>query len=398
MGKRVSGLVSLAVALVLAVPAAASAAATLGMTTQPTGSSPNGCGSESVIGQSTSDPSTPYTVPSGGGLITHWSINTEGDTPGLPVTLVVLRPTAGDSFSVVGTDSETIPNPLPLGKVAVYTLSAPISVAEGDTLGLWTHSDSGVTCYWDGGSTPATDTLNGFNSFTLPTTGEVFASFGTSSPPGFTMNVSATLVPDVQDAGVTTTAAPADAVVGYPELLSSTVSNGGLGASPITFIDHVPSGFTVSSVVAGSGTCSRSGQFVFCTITGLAAGMSGVVSIVATPTSSGTYTNAVAVAPSSGTDPNPANDNASAPVGVRSTSGAPKCVVPKLKGTPVRAAKELLHKLGCVVGKVGHRHSKSIRKGNVIGTTPRAGTYPGATAVSIQVSSGHKKTRKGRGR
>ena len=319
MGKRVSGLVSLAVVLVLAVPAAASAAATLGTTTQPTGSSPNGCGSGSVIGQFTSDPSTPYTVPSGGGLIARWSINTEGDTPGLPVTLVVLRSNGSDSFAVVGTDSETIPNPLPSGNIATYTLSAPISVAEGDTLGLWTDTDNGVTCYWDGGSTPATDTLNGFDAPTLPTTGQVFASFGTS-PPGFTMNVSATLEPDVQDAGVTTTAAPADAVVGYPELLSSTVSNGGLGASPITFIDHVPSGFTVSSVVTGSGTCSRIGQFVFCTITGLTAGKSGVVSIVATPTSSGTYTNAVAVAPSSGTDPNPANDNASAALGVRSTS------------------------------------------------------------------------------
>ena len=256
---------------------------------------------------------------------------------------------------------------------------------------------AGVTCYWDGGSTPAADTLNGFDSFTLPTTGQVFASFGTS-PPGFTMDVSATLEPDVQDAGVTTTAAPADAVVGYPELLSSTVSNGGLGASPITFIDHVPSGFTVSSVVTGSGTCSRSGQFVFCTISGLAAGKSGVVSVVATPMSSGTYTNAVAVAPSSGTDPNPANDNASAALVVRSTSGAPKCVVPKLKGTPVRAAKQLLHALGCVVGKVGHRHSKSIRKGNVIGTTPRAGTYPGGKVVRIEVSSGRRKTKKGRGR
>jgi hypothetical protein len=389
--------VSFAVALVLAIPAAASVAATLGTTTQPTGSSPNGCGSGSVIAQFTSDPSTPYTVPSGGGLITHWSINTEGDTPGLPVTLVVLRPNAGDSFAVVGTDSETIPSPLPSGNIATYALSAPISVAEGDTLGLWTDTDSGVTCYWDGGSTPATDSLIGFDASTPPTTGQVFASFG-SSGPGFTMNVSATLGPDVQDAGVTTTAAPADAVVGYPELLSSTVSNGGVGASPITFIDHVPSGFTVSSVVTGSGTCSRSGQFVFCTITGLAAGKSGVVSIVATPTSSGTYTNAVAVAPSSGTDPNPANDNASAALSVRSASAVPTCVVPKLKGTPVRAAKQLLHALGCVVGKVGHRHSKSIRKGNVIGTTPRAGTYPSGEVVRIQVSSGRKKTKKGRGR
>jgi Domain of unknown function DUF11 len=397
MRKRVSGLVSLAVALGLAVPPAVGAVTTIGTTTQPSGSSPDGCGSGSVIAQFTSDPSTPYAVPSGGGLITNWSINTEGDTPGLGVTLVVLRPNGNDSFAVVGADSETIPSPLPSDNIATYALSAPISVAEGDTLGLWTNTDSGVTCYWDGGSTPAGDALIGFDASTSPSSGQVFGSFGTSGP-GFTMNVSATLGPDVQDAGVTTSVAPADGVAGYPELLSSTVSNGGLGASPITFIDHVPSGFTISSVVTASGTCSRSGQFVFCTITGLTAGESGIVEIVATPTSSGTYTNAVAVAPTVGTDPNPANDNAFAALSVRSASVVPTCVVPQLKASPVRAAEQLLHVLGCTVGKVGHRYSKSIRKGNVIGTAPGAGTYPGGKAVRIQVSSGRKKSKKGRGR
>ena len=398
MRKWVSGLVSLAVVLVLAVPAAASAATTIGTTTQPTGSSPNACGSGSVIAQFTSDPSTPYSVPSGGGLITSWSINTEGDTTGLGVTLVVLRPAGDGNFVVVGTDSETIPSPLPSGNIATYALSAPISVAEGDTLGLWTNNDTGVACYWDGGSTPASDSLIGFDASTPPTTGEALGSFATSGP-GFTMNVSATLGPDVQDAGVTTSVAPDDGVVGYPELLSSMVSNGGLGASPITFIDHVPSGFTISLVVTASGTCSRSGQFVFCTMIGLTAGKSGTVDIVATPTSSGTYTNAVAVAVSSGTDPNPANDNASAALSVRSAASAvPTCVVPKLKGTPVRAAKHLLHALDCTVGKVGHRHSKAIRKGNVIGTAPEAGTYASGEVVRIQVSSGRKKTKEGRRR
>jgi hypothetical protein len=387
-----------AVAVVLAVPAAANAATTIGNTTQPTGSSPNQCGTASVIFQFTSDPSTPYMAPEGGGLITSWSINTEGDTPGAGVTLVVLRPSGnGDNNGVVGTDSETIPSPLPSSNLATYPVSAPITVAQGDTLGLWTNSDSAVTCYWNGGSTPTGDSLNGFDSSTPPAAGEVFGSFGTSGPT-YTMNVSATLVPDVEDTGVITSAAPADAVAGYPELLSSTISNSGPGASPITFIDHVPSGFTISSVVSTSGTCSRSGQFVFCTITGLSGGQSGTVDIVATPMSSGTYTNAVAVAPTSGTDPNPANDNASAAVSVRSASVTPRCVVPQLKGTPLRAAKHLLGVLGCRAGKVGHRHSKSIRKGSVIGTTPGAGTYVAGEVVRIQVSSGRKKTKKGRGR
>jgi beta-lactam-binding protein with PASTA domain len=73
-------------------------------------------------------------------------------------------------------------------------------------------------------------------------------------------------------------------------------------------------------------------------------------------------------------------------------------VVPQLKGTPLRAAKHLLGVLGCKSGKVGHRHSKSIRKGSVIGTTPGAGTYAGGKVVRIEVSAGRKKTKKGRGR
>jgi Domain of unknown function DUF11/PASTA domain len=395
MRKRVSGLLSVAVVLGLALPAGAGAATTLGTTTQPAGSSPIGCGSGSVQGQFTSDPTTPYMVPPGGGLITSWSINTTGDTPGLPVTFLVLRPNGGDTFTIVGTDSETIPNPLPSGNVATYTLSAPISVTEGDTLGLWTNAGNEVTCYWDGGSTPTGDTLMDLESSTTPTTGQVLAITGGTSPAGFTLNLLATLGPNVQDAGVTTSAAPADDVAGYPELLSSTVRNGGPGTSPITFIEHVPSGFTIDSVATGSGTCSTSGQFVICAITGLAPGKSGLVNILATPTSSGTYTNSVAVLASSGSDPNRANDNASAALHVRSTSAAPNCVVPRLKGTPVGVAKHLLHMLGCDVGKVSHRHSKSVPRGNVIGTSPRAGTYARGKVVRIQVSSGRKKTKKG---
>ena len=196
MGKRVSGLLSLAVVLVLAVPAAAGAAATLGTTTQPTGSSPNGCGA--WVGDRSVHERSEHPVHGAVGgrvdrTLEHQYGGRHSRPAGHPRGAAAERPATALRWSA----------PIPRrsrirfrrATSPTYTLSAPISVAEGDTLGLWTDTDSGVTCYWDGGSTPATDTLNGFNSPTLPTTGQVFASFGTSSPPGFTMNVSATLEP-----------------------------------------------------------------------------------------------------------------------------------------------------------------------------------------------------------
>ena len=64
------------------------------------------------------------------------------------------------------------------------------------------------------------------------------------------------------------------------------------------------------------------------------------------------------------------------------------CVVPKLKGKTLRAAKRALKKAHCGLGKVGHKHSSHVRKGHVIGSSPKAGSHRKRGArVSLSVSS-----------
>jgi Domain of unknown function DUF11 len=204
-----------------------------------------------------------------------------------------------------------------------------------------------------------------------------------------------------QDAGVSgAAAAPSNATAGFPALLSAAVSSGGPASGPVDFTDHVPTGLTITSAVAGAGACSTSGQVVNCTITRLAPGQSSPVNIVVTPTSAGSYANTMSAAAGHGlVESNPANNSASATLSVAAKSVAPSCVVPALKLTPVSVAKRVLNLLSCKAGKVGHAHSKSVRKGLVIKTTPKPGTYASGKVIALQVSSGpkpkkHKKHKK----
>jgi hypothetical protein len=398
---RLGWLGTVVVLLLLAVPAAASADATLGTTSQPTGSNPNPCFGN-LVAQLTSDATTPYTVPAGGGEITQWQINTAQATAGAPITFVVLRPLGGNTYSVVAADTESLPAPLPADNAASFTLATPISVNGGETLGLYGAQSNSPVCFWSAGSTPPGDSLIALGDGTPPnpgqTLGEITNGGTPTSGPGFTLNLSATLV-SREDAGVTTTAPLPNPSVGAASLLASTVSDVGPGSSPITFTDDVPTGLQIDSVVAGSGTCAVSGQQVTCTISGLAPGQSAPVDIVVTPGAAGSYPNAVTVNPPTGiTDPNPANNTASATLAVPAppAPAAPptaKCVVPALRGIPAAFARRVLGLLGCTVGKVSKVHSR-VAKGAVVSASPGAGTYAAGKVVALQVSSGPKPTRK----
>ncbi len=102
------------------VLSSAASALTLGTTTFPSGATASSCGAGLFYTQSATDSSYHYSVPAGGGEITAWSTNTTGDTAGTLVTLLVLRP-SGTSYTVVGSDNETLPNPLPASNVAFST-------------------------------------------------------------------------------------------------------------------------------------------------------------------------------------------------------------------------------------------------------------------------------------
>jgi hypothetical protein len=370
-----------------ALPGAAGAQV-LGSVTPPSGSSPQACEPNDILVQVAG---SAYAAP-GGGWITQWQTDTTGDHAGDPVTLVVLGPPDGPSHTstVVATDQETLPAPLPSAHVATFTPPAPIALAAGEVLGLEAPASS--ICFYSGGATPGEDIIGDFAD-PNPTPGQTVSnpSFKTGAA---ALDLAATFVPTSEDAGVTTVAGPGNAAAGYPAVLSSTVTNSGLGSLPITFTDYVPAGLKINSAVAGSGTCTTVAQVVTCTLN-LARGASAPVQVLVTPAANGSYQNNVTVAPASGVpDFNPANNDATSVLLVLPQGPAPPpphCVVPRLRGIPAWIAERVLGLLGCQVGMITHVHSRTVPKGRVVGTAPGAGTYPVLKVVSVQVSSGRVK-------
>jgi hypothetical protein len=379
--------------LLLALCGVASADVTLGSTTQPSGSSegtcfPNSSNSQEndALVQLTDTSVTPYTVPQGGETIKEWGTNTTGDTPGTPLTLVILRP-AGANYTVVGVDAETLPNRLFSDQDSVFMLARPIVANAADKLGLYSSASGSNTppiCYFGGGSTPDPFGLDALAEPSSPAAGQSLSEDMDQGPsgPNFMLDVA---VNQNQDASVSTTAGPSTAATHRTAVLASTVTNGGPTAAAITFTDRVPARLTIDSAVAAQGTCTTGGQTVTCTIDGLTAGQSAPVDVLVTPTTAGRYINDVSVT-SSVLDPNASNNTASARL-TASSSASGACVVPNLKGASSKLAKRVLKDLGCKV-KTARQHSKHVRKGDVIKTKPGTGTHAGGTTVRVVVSSG----------
>jgi len=330
-------------------------------------------------------------------VITQWQTNTTGDAAGATPTLVVLRPGASGTATVVGTDTETIPSPLPAGGVATFNLPQPIAVGAGDALAL--YGSRNAICYSSGISTPSKDTVIAYPFSSAPTAGQTLSSSGGggSSPPRTTLNVAAAVVQG-EDAGVTTSAS-SGTLAGGQAPLSSTVTNAGPLSGPITFTDNVPAGLTVTAAVAGQGTCTVSGQQVTCTVGGLNPGTSVPVDIVVVVASAGSFGNSVAVS-TARPDPNASNNAATATLVVAavpvvnpvvSSPSAPKCVVPNLRSTPKPIATRVLTLLGCKVGRTRSVHDRRVPRGDVIRTAPGAGTYAHGRTVGLKVSSGPPK-------
>ena len=183
----------LGLALLAALAPAAPAKADVTLGSAAASGSPGGCGEDRVIAQATDNPSNPYFVRAAG-RITQWQVNTLGAAPGASVALVVLRPAGSPNYSVVGTDARSVPSPLPAGGVATFPLASPITVAAGDTLGLFTD-DSVVACWFQGGSIPVASTLTALGSAATPAFGQVLSPISVNSPPAYTMNVAANFAP-----------------------------------------------------------------------------------------------------------------------------------------------------------------------------------------------------------
>jgi beta-lactam-binding protein with PASTA domain len=68
------------------------------------------------------------------------------------------------------------------------------------------------------------------------------------------------------------------------------------------------------------------------------------------------------------------------------------CIVPKVKGKKLPAAKLAITKAHCSVGKVTRTFSKSVKKGRVISQGRKPGTTLAAgSKVNLKVSKGKKR-------
>jgi hypothetical protein len=74
---------------------------------------------------------------------------------------------------------------------------------------------------------------------------------------------------------------------------------------------------------------------------------------------------------------------------VRRITITPPCVVPRLAGTRLSAAKRALTQAHCTLGRVTHQHSAKVGSGKVISSRPGAGTHLATGApVALTVSRG----------
>jgi hypothetical protein len=371
-------------ALVAVTPAQA---LTLGSTGFTGATNTGACNSMGLVAvaQTGTDAAFDYAVPSGGGEITSWSFATLGATASSPYGFLVVRP-SGAGYTIVGGDNETVPTSVPA--IATFSLPTPILVQAGDLLGAVLEPTDTVPCLLQGGTTSAADVYSGGT-----TTGATGSAVGLGQLGNLgVINVSANLVQS-EDVAIAQRAVPASVTAGGDGVFVVNATDAGPGSGPVTVTDTVPAGLSIISAVAGSGTCTVSGQTVSCSVPSAP----GTLAIVVSATAAGTYAN-VATATGTLTDPNPANNSSSSSLAVTAPlvqNPAPKCHTASLTGTPLKVAKAVVGTLGCKVGKLTTKASKSVPKGDVISTSPGAGkTLALGTKVAIVSSSGKPKKKK----
>jgi hypothetical protein len=77
---------------------------------------------------------------------------------------------------------------------------------------------------------------------------------------------------------------------------------------------------------------------------------------------------------------------------IRVTAAPSRCVVPKLRGRTLRAAKQALRRRHCVLGTVRHAYSRVVRRGRVVSQKPLPGAHRRAgRKVSVILSRGRRR-------
>jgi uncharacterized repeat protein (TIGR01451 family) len=203
----------------------------------------------------------------------------------------------------------------------------------------------------------------------------------TSAPPVADLSVEVSDAPDPVDVGgsitytteVTNVAAPA------------------LGSSPATGVDlsvTLPTGATYVSATVSQGSCNAAGGAVMCALGTIASGGKAEATVVVTAKRAGLLT-LTAAATTEASDPVPNNNIAS----VQTTVRAP-CVVPRVVGKTLVAARRALAASHCSTGRITRAASARVAKGRVIAQRPAPGARrPSLAKVDVVVSRGPARKR-----
>jgi len=238
--------------------------------------------------------------------------------------MLVLRSAGAGAYTVVGSDSETLPSPIPANHISSFPLATPILVQAGDVLGLALAGTSETACLYEGA---AGDTVGAGHSGALTPGSSLLAI---SSVPNDRLNVAGELT-QVVDLSLAQSVTPA---TGGPGVALITLTPGGPGplGVPSTVSDIVPAGLTILGAgVSGSGSCSVAGQTVTCSLASLPASAGAAIDIVVSSAAPGTYTNQALITPAI-PDSNPANNTASGTLTVTAPNPPATCTVISLKG------------------------------------------------------------------
>lgn len=231
-----------------------------------------------------------------------------------PATQTVLQgSSAGYNVSVIPSGGFTGPvalsvSGLPSGATANFN-PTPVNITDGSTkTSTLTVSATGATPL-------------GSNNLTITGT-----NGGTQHNFPVKLKVSNSVSADL---GITQTVSPNPGLVNTSLALRIVVTNSGpAAASSVTVTDNLPAGLSVGSAGPSQGSCNSNAN-VSCALGNLASGASAVITIVATPTMTGSFSNTATVTATQ-TDPDNTDNSATLNFSVVQSATTPTVLDPHL--------------------------------------------------------------------
>lgn len=238
-----------------------------------------------------------------------------------------------------------------------------------------------------GGATSITSSKATLNGSITPNAGaaNIHFEYGTSTSYGSTTPVQQVGGVTALPVAATISGLPANTTIHYRLVAAS--PDGSQAGSDHTVTTGSRPTLNVAKGGSGSGTVTSSPAGIDCGATCSAHfGDGTVVTVTATAAAGSIFTGWLGDCSGTGTCQLTMSTNHSVTATFRHL-----CVVPKLKGKKLRAAKRAITKANCSVGKVKRAFSSRVKKGRVMSQKPRPGKkLPPGSRVQLKVSKGRR--------